>query len=356
MWRIYDLTEIQAWNECLDKIGNVDIHYYPQYLAPFELHGDGAARLFYYESQLGTAYMAYHLRDLADIAILANQIPQHQIYDIITPYGYGGMQINSNYDRFVNEVYEAFDEYCRAQGIIFEFVRFHPIYENYLACRDKYHIYRERKTICMELLHGSDAVWAGLTDKNRNMIRKAIKNGVIIKSGPISEYIDDFKRVYYQTMQRNDAGRYYYFNECFFSLCIELQEFCSRIFVAEYHEKIVSASIVLFKNQMMHYHLSGTETGAMQVAPNNLILWEAAKWGCENSFEVFHLGGGSTTEDSDSLYRFKSSFCKAGNTIAIQGYRIINQELYEQMVDLIAQSDLVLKVQSNSDFMPLYRV
>ena len=356
MYSIYKLTEIRAWSERLHRIGNVDIYYYPQYVAPFELHGDGEATLFFYESTHGTAYMVFHLRDLADIADLAGKIPKRQIYDVITPYGYGGMQFSSTRSEFVDEVYDAFDEYCERQGVIFEFVRFHPMNENYAVCRNKYQIYLERKTIYMDLRGGPDRVWTGLKSENRTRIRKAMKSSVIVKSGPLDEYIDDFRRIYYQTMDRNKARNYYYFHERFFDACSELQGHCARIFAAQYQDKIISTSIILFKDKSMYYHLGGSETEAMHLAPHNLVLWEAAKWGCEKEINFFHLGGGLTDNDNDSLYRFKESFSRSGVSIATQGYRIINKEKYARIVDLFANPGNAERIRNNPGFMPPYRV
>jgi hypothetical protein len=105
----------------------------------------------------------------------------------------------------------------------------------------------------------------------------------------------------------------------------------------------------------MHYHLSGTYSDAMAMAPNNLLLWEAARWGCRNGFTTFHLGGGTSDSPDDSLFRFKSSFSKSGRAEAHQAMRVFDSQKYEYLIKLRKQFDKAGDFNEQTAFLPKYR-
>lgn len=65
-----------------------------------------------------------------------------QYYDIVTPYGYGGPMIleTNNGEKLKKEYSEAFGKYCSDHKIVSEFIRFHPIFQNYLDVDDSYDV------------------------------------------------------------------------------------------------------------------------------------------------------------------------------------------------------------------------
>ena len=64
------------------------------------------------------------------------------------------------------------------------------------------------------------------------------------------------------------------------------------MFYAEHEGEIIAMSIILYDNNIMHYHLSGAKYEYRPLAPTNLLLFEAALWGYKQGFKSFHLGGG----------------------------------------------------------------
>ncbi len=60
-----------------------------------------------------------------------------------------------------------------------------------------------------------DIIWNNITSKNRNMIRKAKKNGVVVYSGRYPEIFQTFRNIYNSTMDKDNAEKYYYLAQIF---------------------------------------------------------------------------------------------------------------------------------------------
>ena len=97
----------------------------------------------------------------------------------------------------------------------------------------------------------------------------------------------------------------------------------------------------------MHYHLSASIKEFQKYAPTNLLLYEAAKFGIDNGFKTFHLGGGVGSKE-DSLYKFKKSFNKRENKRYCIGKKIYDYQKYNQLVK--CRTDI-----KNENFFPKYR-
>lgn len=207
------------------------------------------------------------------------------------------------------------------------------------------------KTVAIDLA-SPQVIWENIISKNRNMIRKAEKNGIEIHHGKGLELFADFRRIYNATMDKDHAEEYYYFGDAFYeSIHNDLHD-NYEMFYAVLDGRIVAMSIMLFANKQMHYHLSGSMIEYRNLAPSNLLLYKAALWGCERGFKTFHLGGGVGSGE-DNLYKFKAAFNRNSDYQFSIGKEIYNQELYDELVRIRKESDS--KFDETSRFFPLYR-
>jgi len=69
------------------------------------------------------------------------------------------------------------------------------------------------------------------------------------------------------------------------------------------------------------------------LSPNNLLLWEAARELKKNNVKKFHLGGGSNSDENNSLLEFKGRFSKSRYQFDI-GKTIFNPNLYNKICDV----------------------
>jgi hypothetical protein len=348
------MLEKLEWEKIIDTFSNSDIYYLPSYLKPFQDNGDGEPFMYYYESNNGIVANVFLKRDIGLDKRFAGLISKDEYFDITTAYGYGGplYEVKTDLELLKKEYSIAFSEYCIKNNIICEFTRFNPLIGNVYFSINDIETLHIRDTVSMDLTNGIEDIWLNLTSKNRNMIRKAEKNNIRIIKGLNGEFLTKFKDLYKKTMDRDNATEYYYFNENFFEVTVEQLNKNMMIFAAVYDEKIIATSIILFYKNYMHYHFSGSDNEFLRLSPNNLLLYEAAKWGSQNGYSKFHLGGGYLTKD-DSLYKFKRSFSKKDSLKFYIGKKIYNQNIYNKLLKIRIKSDI--NFNKNTQFFPEYR-
>jgi hypothetical protein len=341
---IYTLEQPEEWNRVVRSFFRHDVYHLSGYVKAFRLHGDGDPMLFCYEGQSIRGINVVMKRDIADDPCFADQIAPDTYFDFITPYGYGGWLIEGDGDKA--ELFSAYETWCRENRIVSEFVRYHPMLDNAESSEGFYEVVRLGKTVAMDL-SSPDTIWANLTSKNRNMVRKAQKSGVAIYRGQFPSIYQTFKEIYDSTMDADNAAEYYHFKDEFYdSVRNDLSEE-AQIFWAEVDGRIIAISIMLSENGYMNYHLSGSLREYQHLAPSNLLLYKAALWGCRNGCKSLHMGGGVGSKE-DSLYKFKSAFNRNETKQFAIGKKIYLQDVYENLAQMKVSDP-------ENNFFPKYR-
>ena len=229
MIKVLTINEDEQWDRIVRSFKMYDVYWLSGYVRAFYLHGDGEPLLFYYESENTRGINVVMKRDIADDKHFCNSIPHGQIFDFSTPYGYGGWIIEGEN---INDLIFEYAEWNKKHCIISEFVRFHPIIKNHIKVDGAYDVIKLGEVVHMDL-DNPDAIWENITSKNRNMIRKAKKNGVKIYNGRFPKIYEQFMAIYNTTMDKDCADNYYYFNSAFYeSLLYDLPE-NAEVFWAE---------------------------------------------------------------------------------------------------------------------------
>ena len=342
MISIYSLEDDAKWDGIVKSLAQYDVYYLSGYVKAFMIHGDGAPQLLYYETEGLKAIYVYMKRE-TDI---------EGYYDSITPYGYGGVLFEGDLsEKNLQAFWKAYVEKMHEEGIVDNFVRYHPVLANSIPMKMISNVIDLGKTVAFELT-SPDIIWENIISKNRNMIRKAEKNGIEILHGKDLSLFSDFKRIYNATMEKDYAEKYYFFEDAFYeSIHRDLYD-NYEMFYAVLNGEIIAISIMLFANDQMHYHLSGSMIEYRNLAPSNLLLYKAALWGGEQGYKTLHLGGGVGSGE-DGLYKFKAAFNRNSDYQFSIGKEIFDQEKYDELVVLRAKQDK--DFDKNSLFFPLYR-
>ena len=340
---VYNIEESEKWDAIVQSFKQYDVYWLSSYVKAFQIHGDGTPLLLYYEDQTTRGVNVVMRRDIAEDANFSGVIPPNTYFDLATPYGYGGWILEGNNTSGLFQSYEA---WTKNNNIICEFTRFHPLIRNHDACKSAYEVVKLGDVVHMDL-GKKDDIWLNLTSKNRNMIRKAIKNDIKIYNGRYPDIYKKFKSLYDDTMDKDNANKYYYFNEDFYdSILYDLSE-NAQVFWAEKDGEIIAASIILTANGYMNYHLSGNRRDYYTYAPTNYLLYKVAMWGHANGYRTLYLGGGVGSE-CDNLFKFKRAFYTGNLNSFYIGKKIFNKELYDKLLSLRGGAN-------NNNYFPLYR-
>lgn len=351
MISVISIEEKDKWDSIVKSFQEYDVYYLAGYSRAFQIHGDGEPMLFYYNDGNIRAINVAMKRDIAEDKNFGEKLAGDKYFDTATPYGYGGFLIEGmpNEARLMR-LDDEYSALCRSKGIVCEFVRFHPLLRNHNVVKDIYAVSRLGNTVSINL-ESKVQIWDDLISKNRNMVRKAQKAGIVIYWGRSEELYKEFIEMYRKTMDRDNAKAYYYFQEDFYKSILDDLRHNALLFYAEYQSEIVAMSIILYANHQMHYHLSASDRNYNSLAPTNLLLFEAACWGCENEYRTFHLGGGLGGRE-DSLYKFKKAFNRNSDCSFWIGKKIFDETVYRELISITRNQDALT---ADTDFFPQYR-
>lgn len=344
--RVLTIDQSQEWDSIIRSFPQYDVYWLSGYVKAFKIHGDGEPLLIYFDDEHLRGINVVMKRDIADDERFSKKIEKNEKFDIVTPYGYGGWLIDGFGD--TSCLFAKYEKWCRVNNIVSEFVRYHPVLKNHEKTSTAYNIIALGGTIALDL-SSPETVWNNLTSKNRNMIRKAQKSGIEIYNGRYPEIFERFRKIYNETMVKDNADLYYCFKEDFYKSVMKDLRAEAQIFYAMLEEKVIAASLILSTDGRLNYHLSGSIREYQGLAPNNLLLYEAALWGYANGCKTFHLGGGLGSCE-DGLYKFKASFYRGEQCRFYIGKKVFLETEYKKLVEIRQNTDI-----KNSGFFPQYR-
>jgi len=342
MLSVYTIEQSEKWDQIVRSFIKFDVYWLSGYVKAFQIHGDGEPLLIHYDKDGTRGINVVMKRDVAKDEHFKGKIEEGKYFDFATPYGYGGWIIEGD---DTEGLFKAYEGWLERNGIISEFVRFHPMVKNNEKCESFYEVIQLGEVVHMELSSPED-IWNNIISKNRNMIRKAIKNDVRIHNGRFPEIYEKFRVIYNGTMDKDDAEEYYYFAPEFYKSVLNDLSQNAQIFWAEKDGIVIATSIMIGANRYLDYHLSGSLREFSSLAPTNLLLYKAALWGHENGYRSLYLGGGVGSGE-DSLFKFKRAFYKGDLNHFFIGKKIYDANKYKELVDM--------RGEMRSTFFPLYR-
>ena len=348
---IITIKEMEKWDIIVKSFKEYDVYHLSGYVKKFHIHGDGDPLLFYYEESGLRAINVVMKRQITQNSNLNFKLTNGSYFDLATPYGYGGFLIEgAAREEHLQRMNEEYSAYCKSNGIICEFVRFHPVIKNSALVEGLYNVSTLGKTITLTL-DSKEQIRSNFSKEKRAQVRKARKSGVKVLCGHDEELYKEFIPMYNATMDKNKAEEYYYFENDFYNCILKDLRKNTLIFYAEYQGKKIAMDLILFANKQIHGHLSAFDRKYRHLSPTALLIYETACWGCDNGYKTLHLGGGLGCNE-DNLYQFKRAFNKHSDTTFEIGRKIFDKVKYEELVKMWTSGRQTEEVPT---FFPQYR-
>jgi lipid II:glycine glycyltransferase (peptidoglycan interpeptide bridge formation enzyme) len=158
-----------------------------------------------------------------------------------------------------------------------------------------------------ELKLGGDEerLLSGFRDSTRRNIRKAIGEGVKVKSSNTTEGMKEFYRL--NSLTRKEHGLppqpYRFF--------VKVREHIilrnlGQVFLASHDRKNIAGAIYFHFNGKAYYKYGASDKNYQHLRPNNLVMWEAIRWYSGNGTKSLCMG--RTEPDHEGLLQFKSGW------------------------------------------------
>jgi lipid II:glycine glycyltransferase (peptidoglycan interpeptide bridge formation enzyme) len=315
------IVEKESWDAVLNKIQDYDCHHTFEYHDISKEPGE-LAMLLVYETRNITI----------GLPVIKRAVPNTAFFDCTSAYGYVGPIFSTKVEqRDFLGFQKALHEFFIKEKIISVFARLNPFIEGQTnVISNLGTIETLGKIISIDLnkeLQKQRSAYSKITKRYINKARKFC----IIKRSVSEEDIMVFRDLYYENMSRVNAKEFYYFSREYFLNMVKTKDFETEVIYAvlEATGEIISGAIMMKKNRVIHYHLSGTLTKYMHLNPLRLILDEARIQGTTEAYDFLNLGGGLGGVE-DSLFKYKSTFSKEIKEFKIWKY-IVNPEVYESL-------------------------
>jgi FemAB-related protein (PEP-CTERM system-associated) len=146
-------------------------------------------------------------------------------------------------------------------------------------------------------------VWKGLRKPVQHQIKKSQKLGVQIRTAQKREEMALYCKLHLQTRTKKH-GMPAQSKDYFFQLWdMFAASGVLQCLFAEYQETTIAGIILLAYGNTVHYAYGASDDQYLNLAPNNLLFWNAITWGCIQGYQKFDLG--RTAYDNEGLMEFK---------------------------------------------------
>ena len=301
-----------------------DIYYQREYLELYLKKGESIFEFSYEQNES----LFYSLAIKRVIKKVGNIKVSENMYDLESVYGYGGFYSSSDDKEFIKKALLSYETECKKQNIISEFIRFHP-FNDTVKLLDGYFdfFHHDRDTVYVDCTVSKELRWATYSCNTRNVLRRCEEELTFTRSNDIESFIE----LYEATMQKNEADDFYFFEREYFEKLLSLEGIA--LYNVMYKEKIIASAFFMFSQEFGHYHLSANNYEYKKQNANYYILDSIFNLATQKGIKTFHLGGGRTNADKDSLLKFKQKFSKQTKPFYIAG-KVYNKELYDRYTAL----------------------
>lgn len=252
-------------------------------------------------------------------------IPDDDGSDLQSAYGYGGPVSDCDMPAFRADAWRACEQFCRARGIVVEFVRLHPLapWQAYPGS-----VRVDRQTVAINLNAGD---WrAAYEIRCRTAVRKAVKAGLQVTECPQADVAGRFAAFYREGMQRIGAAPFYLFGDDYFRAMAGVPGL--RLLACVHEGEWLAAGLFLTGGDCLEYHLSATTERGRQHSATNLLIDAAAQMAAREGLSTVYLGGGTDATPDNALLRFKAGFSPVRLTYCY-GYAIHDPARYGMLRD-----------------------
>jgi len=300
-----------------------DIYYQKKYIQLYLKEDEEIFEFNYKEN----AYYFYNISIKRPIKKIGKKnILNNYYYDLETAYGYGGIICNTSNKDFIKKAVSAYKKECLSQNIIAEFTRVHPFNENFKTLKSYYDLFVfDRETIAINTTLTKEQRWDSYPSKTRTILRKCQKELTFEKSNDLNSFMD----LYAKTMHKNKADSFYYFNKDYFKNLIELNNV--DLYVVKLKDTIIATSFFILGKSLAHYHLSANNYEYRKYNANYYILDSIFNIAHSKQISHFHLGGGRTSQENDTLLKFKRKFSTITKQFYLAGM-VFNKNKYEEYI------------------------
>ena len=327
-----------AWDDWLRQVPR-DIYHTAGYHTYAHGSGEGEPFLFVAgDRRCGLAW-PYLLRQVSQVPELSGS----DAADVTSVYGYSGPLAwgCAQGDPFLASAWSELVGVWLDQRVVSAFTRFHPLLGNaslMLGMRaegdddaESEPVAEIGRTVSIDLSISEDAARAGYSASLRRQIRNYRQAGLTTTHDEDWTDLGAFTNLYRETMDRNGANDYYFFDTADFERLHAAVDGQVHLLVTRLGDVVGAAGLFTEFNGIVQEHLVAANEALASISPYKVLVDDVYAWAKKRGNTVFHLGGGRGAHE-DSLFEFKRRFSPRRHPFST-GRWILDGAAYRDLVE-----------------------
>lgn len=167
----------------------------------------------------------------------------------------------------------------------------------------------------IDLQRDEESLWQGLHSSARRAIRKAREQGVSVRRSTDKADLRAFYEMHFglRKYKYQLLAQPYRFFEHIWDEFIATER--GALMVAVYENQVIGGVLFLEWQKKLYYKFNASHRDFISLRPNDLVIWDGMKYGCEKGYEYFDFG--LSDWDQEGLLRFKRKFATEEKTITL---------------------------------------
>lgn len=183
---------------------------------------------------------------------------------------------------------------------------------------ERFTLVKKAKWHGLDLQPDLDTLWQGLHNSGRRAIKKAQRDGVVVRIAQRKEALRAFFEMHLgiRKYKYRLLAQPYRFFENIWHHFVEKQS--GLLMIAVYQGKIIGGVLFLEWKDTLYYKFNASDPAHLSHRPNDLLIWEGIKYGKAEGYT--HLDFGLSDWDQEGLVRYKRKFTTEEKTISFLRY------------------------------------
>jgi CelD/BcsL family acetyltransferase involved in cellulose biosynthesis len=178
---------------------------------------------------------------------------------------------------------------------------------------DRMTVVNRAKWHSIDLEPDLETIWAKLEGSARRAVRKAQKNGIVVREARDRTELRAFFELHLRIRKykyRLLAQPYAFFQSLWDEFVVEG---CGRLMIATYEERLIGGVFFLEWKDTLYYKFNASDPEFVSLRPNDLIIWKAIKAAKAKGITRFDFG--LSDWNGEGLVRYKRKYASDEKTI-----------------------------------------
>lgn len=312
---------VLAFVEAVAQYERMSVPLRPATLHPAYVAADAARNPL-----LQPLFLSYEARGECWLHCLhRTDVPGTALRDASSPYGYGGPLCSTDDPAFLAAAWQAYLESMRADGVVVEYIRFHPVLGNERHYGGN--VVQGRAVVCVDL--EQEDITAGYALRQRQALKKAAAAGLVYEEVGLVSMVREFAAFYRAGMSGIGADSFYLFADSYFE-ALAASGLARVGYCRSPEGQWLAAALFLDGDGIREYHLAATCAQGRKASASSFVLHYAGLAARARGMRRLYLGGGSDARADNPLLFFKSAFSPERLTYRT-GWNVFDDSRYNEL-------------------------